>query len=130
MPQLPDDGPQQPMHPRELELVELESRREDNEAFQSAAMGAGSFGAAAQFGRLLLTIDRRIADLRTAQHQPEVLSVEQERDRVREDQSAPEYPDELLEHAMDVYAARHGARLVLVRDGERMARADGGWRAS
>ena len=74
---------------------------------------------------MLVALDAEAAQLQEGE--PVQLSRE-ERERMWVE-SLPEVPDGLLEAALDEYARRHSATIFLARDGDRVERAAGQWKA-
>lgn len=60
------------------------------------------------------------------EHKSSDVDPEQARQRMLD--AMTEWPDEMLEHALDVYAERHEAQIVLVRNNQnKVRRSNGGW---
>jgi len=111
---------------RRARLKEIRGRQEEIAADQLDARRARSFTAVLKAHAMLVALDAEAAELEAAA--PVELSRE-DRERVWR-AALPEIPDTLLESALDEYARRHGATIYLSRDGDRVARVEGGWASS
>ena len=111
---------------RAKRLAEIRRRQEEISLDQHEARRRASFTAVLKAHSMLVALDAEAANLQAAA--PIELSRE-DRERVWRE-ALPEIPDTLLESALDEYARRHSATIYLSRDGDRVARVEGGWSSS
>jgi hypothetical protein len=103
---------------RRARLKEIRKRQEEIAADQLEARRARSFTAVLKAHSMLVALDAEAAQLQAGE--PVQLSRE-EKERM--------WVEGLLEAALDEYAKRHKATIFLARDGDRVERAEGQWRA-
>ena len=110
---------------RRARLKEIRKRQEEIAADQLEARRARSFTAGLKAHSMLVALDAEAAQLQAGEP---VQLTREEKERMWVE-ALPEVPDGLLEAALDEYAKRHKATIFLARDGDRVERAEGQWRA-
>ena len=94
------------------------------ESAVTEATGAGSWQAVINGKRLAMQVREDLDDFRKDNASQDI-STEEAIKRIRD--AIHDWPDELLEHALDVYSTRHDAQVMLIREGDKVRREAGGW---
>ena len=97
------------------------------ESAVTEATGAGSWQAVINGKRLAMQV-REDLDAYRKENATQDISTEEAIKRIRD--AIHDWPDELLEHAVDVYSGRHEAQVMLIREGNKVRREAGGWRGA
>ena len=97
------------------------------ESAVTEATGAGSWQAVINGKRLAMQV-REDLDAYRKENATQDISTEEAIKRIRD--AIQDWPDELLEHALDVYSERHEAQVMLIREGNKVSREAGGWRGA